>query len=120
MFDYVPDGNVYVPWSQLAAAHNTDDSFIHTASTEVQLNNATLVNENVSVLLDETNPLETNATGGCLAYHTKNTKRMNVYGSRSLLLPDVGNFYYQALQVIMVQPCLPSQYAARNYTTAEQ
>ena len=33
---------------------------------------------------DESKPLKTNATGGCLAYHTKNTKRTTMYGMRSI------------------------------------
>ena len=36
---------------------------------------------------------ETNAIGGSLAYHTKSTKRMNMYGNRSISSPDVMNFW---------------------------
>ena len=40
-------------------------------------------------------PLKTNATGGCLAYHTENIKRTNMYGNRSLSSLDVRSFYCQ-------------------------
>ena len=67
----------------------------------------------------ESRPLKTNATWGCLAYHTEMIKRTILYGNRSTSSPGVGSFFSinrQVSQVIMVRPRLPSWYAAENRT----
>ena len=52
---------------------------------------------------DEFKPFKTNATGRCLAYHTENIKRKNVYGNRLISSPDARSCY-----------CRPSS-IARNH-----
>ena len=64
---------------------------------------------------DESKPLKTNASGACLTYHTKNTKRTNIYDNRSIFSPEVRNFNQKPsdVAIIMVRPCLPLRYAVK-------
>ena len=62
---------------------------------------------------DESKPLKTNVSGGCFAYYAENTKRTNMHDRTSWSC--IVN--RQASQVIMVWPCLPSWYFAKNHTT---
>ena len=48
---------------------------------------------------DESKPSKTNNAEGCLVSHTKNTKRTNTYGSRSISSLDVKKFYCQQSSV---------------------
>ena len=45
--------------------------------------------------------LKPNATGGCYAYHRKNTKRKNMYGNMGIFVVN-----RQALEVVMIWLCL--------------
>ena len=63
--------------------------------------------------------LKTDATEGYLAYDAESIKWPNMYGNRSISLPDISSCYdnCQALQVIMVWPCLSSWYTAEDHVT---
>ena len=50
------------------------------------------------------------------AWHIIQRAWTNTYGNRSISLPDIMNFYCQPSQVIMVWPCLPLRYPAKNHT----
>ena len=67
----------------------------------------------------ESRLLQTNATGGCLAYHTESLKQTNMYGNRSISSPDIRRCYRQltsvasyhdsAMSVVMIR-CQRSYY----------
>ena len=65
----------------------------------------------------ESKPLKTNATGGCLAHHTKKINQTNIYGNRSMSLRDVRRYYCQVTQAIVVWPYLATRFAAENNLT---
>ena len=63
------------------------------------------------ILGSESKPLWTNATGGCLAYHTRNTKtNENVWQQviiiavrQELLLPSVANYHDSVMSVVAIR-----------------
>ena len=65
-----------------------------------------------SIRLNSTNH-KTNATRGCIAYHTESIKRIT-YGNRLISSPDIMNLYCQQSHVFMVWPSLPSRYTAKK------